>query len=186
MKITIFTLCIAILALSLSISQGKPTDEKPATKNRLLDFDEIPPVVKSSKLSLSLSSAKENYKGGEDIIMDISMKNNGDDPVRLYMQDVEMFYNIEVIGPDGKEAPLLNSRFRRRYGSGEAFGLRHNDSQLATVWLNRIFDMSAEGPYTLRVSKTLALDDNRKTLVTLSSKPLTVNVTSTLPVAQWR
>ena len=128
-----------------------------------------------------LISTKPTHLGGEPIALDITLKNVGTKGFRFFPEDAQVFYQIEVLGPGGKQVSRLSSYYYL-HDNGELWGVGPNGSKTVTSWLSNIFDMTEQGHYKVTVSKKFRLG---KDILTVRSEPLLLEVTSQVPTSEW-
>lgn len=191
MKRTLTTCLLLALLCPLAFSQDKASKERDAAKDlaerkaALQSTDADLPIVEEAKMSINITSKKNQFYGGEPITVDTTLTNNGNGNPVLMQYPVEMLYDIQVIDSLGLPVESLPSRSMRRYGgSTKTITLRHNESLSGWLTLSNLFDMSLNGTYKVKVSKRFRLQKTKEP-VTISSNTLTIEVTSDSPTSGW-
>jgi hypothetical protein len=123
---------------------------------------------------LSINTRKNRYMLGEPIDLTVRFRNVNREDVVVHTEGFTLGYALEVIRPDGTQAPLteLGKRMlagaRRRPRTGSATMTRHTrvDFEMGTTG---IFDMTQIGEYRLRVSRKVPSIADPKKEVTIYS-----------------
>lgn len=184
-------ICLLIIVLGhASLSQEDATKKNDlAAREAALkrSMDAALPIVEDANLSIDITEKKDTFAGGESVQIDVTLKNNGASKTRLVMVPLEVFYDVEVVGPFGAVPKLSSSSslLRRFAGSDEGFNLSRTRSKSGSIILSNLFDMAVAGTYKIKVSKRFRLKDAKGQPVTIASNTLEVKVTSDAPISQW-
>jgi hypothetical protein len=181
----IIVTAVGSLAL-LSITFLKTGSAQPEIRNSfgILRPEEINlPTIQNAQMSIEVSAKKKEFVKGELVQVDITILNEGANRTKVFLYDVEEFFDIDVIGPDGlaaDKAPPL-----RYAGSVALIDLNRNPRLTGSVTLNRLFDMSRPGDYKITASKKFRLADANKPSVKIKSSSFSVQVTLEPSRSQW-
>jgi hypothetical protein len=129
------------------------------------------------KFNLSIS-ADSKVPVDRRIDLKLTFTNDSDEEVVMTLAEPSAIYEITVIGPDGKEQPQtqFGSRAATLFGITPVvlFPLRTGKHSEDQFHLNRRYDMSLEGDYTVKVRRTIRAGDER---VVVESNTITIRVT---------
>ncbi|PQV63393.1 hypothetical protein B1R32_11248 [Abditibacterium utsteinense] len=184
----LLSILLALIFCSASYSQQQPEESK-----KLLSSAGGPRIDNQSGAGLALTTDKVQYRSMEPVKVTIALKNTGERTFKILPVDVEWFYTIDVVGPDGKKLPFKKPRrsiYKALTGSNrngqmvDEEEVHPRQTKSAVVWLSNLFDMSAPGSYKVTASTIFLLGTGGDT-VNIEAKPITVEVTSTAPVSQW-
>lgn len=150
----------------------------------VLRADEVDlPILQNSQMSIDVTSKKKEFVKGEPVQVDITLKNEGANKTKVTIDDVEQFFDIDVIGPDSLPAEKFPPI---RYGGSRAMReLNRNPALTGTVTLSQLFIMSRPGEYKVTVSKKFRFENANKPALTVKSELLTLHVTPEPRRSQW-
>jgi hypothetical protein len=108
--------------------------------------------------AISISTPQAPYAAGDVISLVIHFKNVGDKEIMTSLTVVLEMYDVTVLLPDGKNAPLTlygkcHSSSNVRSGSAHGLPLKPGQIHSSQVVLSRIFDMTLPGKYTIFVER---------------------------------
>jgi hypothetical protein len=130
---------------------------------------------------LSIGTDKTEYAAGETIRLFVRLQNVGREAVGVLRGMSPLrYHSFEILAPNKSRAPLTlygvqettNPSIRHRVGKTLMSGEVDED----VIHLNRCFDMTLAGEYSVKAStKVIARKDSQK-LVTVTSLPITITV----------
>ncbi len=184
MKKLLLATTIALSFAPACFAQEKSGDERKLFVRRTSELSMI--QLEEDSVRITTAMQKKQYGGGEDAILQITIKNMGTKPFgNPYISlndEVYEFYDIDVVDQTGRKIPQLKIPPRSITGGQTGWGLAPGQTQKASVWLNNLFDFSYGGLYKVTVSKTFRKDGK---LITISSEPIEFERTSGKPIATW-
>lgn len=129
--------------------------------------------------AISIIAKNEVVSPGEPIILTISLKNVGTADIRVLETAPLAAYDIEVLGPNGEKVPLTLygkiSLESNREGSRSVSILKPGAESSVEIHLNRMFDFTIPGKYTVSVQRAIwKADTSPQKLKAISNK---VNLT---------
>lgn len=165
---------LSLCSVSLSQEQTKPNKVVPPVGA---------PAPQGLTAQLALDTKKAQYSGNEDVFLNITLENTGATVLKFSMEDVEVFYHIEVTDSAGSKIPLLPAYNKTRIGGGETWGVAPGKKSQGYVHLNRIFDLSRVDKYAVTVSRKI---DQGQSTFTVTSQPLSFEITSEPTLSGWQ
>jgi RNA polymerase sigma factor (sigma-70 family) len=123
--------------------------------------------------------SKEKIFAGEPVHVRFATKNDGPKPVSILVEAPSYFaiFTINVLGPDGKPAPLTSVGHNQKEALGGSFGggtLLPGKVDTSGMLLSRCFDMTRPGEYKVSVTRSITAADNTK--FSVPSNVLTIKV----------
>jgi hypothetical protein len=107
--------------------------------------------------AISIMTKKATFASGELVVLTISLRNVGSQDTKIITQAPLGSYDIEVLGRNGEKVPLtLRGKVESEtvgYGSSSVTLLKKGQECTVEVPLNRLFDMSLPGKYTVSVTR---------------------------------
>jgi hypothetical protein len=162
--------CVVFVVCVLALSAG--TKEEDSTQ--------WGPETDGGQVSLKATQSK--FRFDQPIALQIVVKNVGDKRLYLVRTGLLFMYRFDVRGPDGKPCPL--TREGSQEAMGGANGLRDSialDPGKSNVFkvemLNRIYDMSLMGKYTVKAYRTVILPGKDERSVEMPSNKIEITVT---------
>jgi hypothetical protein len=160
-KVYLATLAVAMLAANGSAWNDSVLKQSTGLKIKALSEAEVAarkwgPTTEG--FQLSVASDKETYDLGRPIMLSVLLRNVSNQPLRFGQTDVETDYNIEIVGADGKMAPLtaygkeLHS-LDRPILHAFAVSLKTGESIEHTLPLDKLYDVSRVGVYNVTVTR---------------------------------
>jgi hypothetical protein len=160
-------LCIFCLSLASFAGSAKPGDDTVTWGS----------TVEGCRIGVNAN--KTTYDAAEPIRLVIVLQNQS--RPELSESEGSFPYNISIIAPNSnKPAPLtswgqwLMNPFK--IGSSSQQTLTPGDSLTDKLILNRAYDMTMDGTYTIRVSRAIRSETDPKASVWVSSNPITIEV----------
>ncbi len=186
-KILISTFCVLCFSsVGFSQESAKKEDLSPFQKYLERNME----VLEEDSARISLSTPKKKYQGGEDIPLDITLKNVGTksfgSPNVFFYLPPDYFFDIEVTDGNGKKVQFLPTHKRSLDLSGpNGWRLLPGEKRRGTVWLNNLFNFEYDlgGSYKVIASKKFRKGND---IVTISSEPLIFEIVSKRHIAVWR
>lgn len=147
------------------------------------------PVAAEKPARITLEMEKVQFTGDEDVVLNITLENTGTTPLELRRGKIEMFYEFETTGTDGKKVSFLPS-FIPVGSLGKVSKMTPGEKMEGWVYLNRIVDLSWSGKYTVKLSKKIHSSGEPNTGkdgadVTMTSEPLNFEVTRPAILGGW-
>jgi len=126
-------------------------------------------------LRLGVALDKPIYRQGENPLLRVTLLNSGDEAFPLTIAHGGMESSINVRGPDGKSVPL--TRFGEREAASTPYSyrisqLKPGQPMESFLVLNRLYDMSLEGTYTIVLSRVIAKEGDRPIVLTSGTATL--------------
>jgi hypothetical protein len=176
----------SLLLCSIGYSQ-----EQPNLTAKISPTISGPRIKSKNGANVSLSTEMKQFSGEQTIKLTLSLKNTGDKEFEILLMDVDRFYQIEVIGPDGK--PLTLKKPKRSIYKALADknnqmvdeeSVRPGKTIKAMVWLSNLYDMTAVGTYKIN-AKTVFLLGNAAETVEIKAEQISIEVITAPPLSQW-
>lgn len=124
-------------------------------------------------------SAEAVYKEDQTIDLKIIMQNKTDRVYRLSYLGPARDFEITVVGPDQKQQPLTEfGRLNTNAPliSSSMIVLQPQKSSADLLHLNRVFDMTLAGDYTVQVSRVISFDPKTEEKETALSNKLKIHI----------
>jgi hypothetical protein len=139
------------------------------------------PAAAGKPARITLGMEKVQFTGDEDVVLNITLENTGTTPLELRRGEIEMFYEFEVTGTDGKKVSFLPS-FIPIGSLGKVSKMTPGEKMEGWVYLNRIVDFSWNGKYMVKVLKKMrpsgeSSPDKEDAAITVTSEPLNFEIT---------
>jgi hypothetical protein len=137
-------------------------------------------------LSLGLECISEPFVLEGDIKIRMMLRNSGSKTVLGVTNGLYEDFLFELKSPNGEDlkfnkATQLAIRADRLVGSTREFILKRKESDITTVDLGKLFDISKEGVYSLKVTRKLQLGDGGKDgVINIESKVIKVVIGKTI------
>src|ERR1035437_309644 len=144
-------LAVSVLALSAETKGEEPSQWGPQTDGGCV----------------SLKATQSKFRFDQPVALQIVVKNMGDKRLYLLRTGLLFMYRFDVRGPDGKPCPLTREGSREAVGGAnglrDSIGLDPGKSNVSKVeMLNRIYDMSLMGKYTVTAYRTVILPEKEE------------------------
>ena len=178
-SLTCFLQLVGLISIpGLALAQTKPGPEMKEESKR-----EWGEAVEGQ--AISISSEKATYAPGERIVATLSIKNAGRQDVDVTTAAFLMLYDITVLLPDGKEAPLTLFGKRvtessRSGGSVSSQVLKPGEQISLEFDLSTLFDFSLDGKYTVWARRIVGKSAASKKPLMPSSNKVAITVDASL------
>jgi RNA polymerase sigma factor (sigma-70 family) len=154
------------------------SDDPPKQKESTKVTTEWGPEKNGVRCGIALPS-KEKIFAGEPVTVLVLTKNVGAKPVSIAVDGWSFLsiFTINVVGPDGKAAPLTSYGRRQMENKDGGIGggtLLPGKEDKSGLLLSRFFDMTQKGEYKVTFSRSVTGAD--KTEFTVTSNVLTITV----------
>jgi hypothetical protein len=124
--------------------------------------------------AITISTPEPTIKAGSALLLEMFLTNGLDHPAVI--DNALTKYDVEVLDSHGKLAPLTTNgqdlRKKIGWGGGPRFTVQPGDDLRGGVYVDKLYDISRPGQYTIQVART---DEDSKVVV--KSNTITVNVT---------
>ncbi len=130
-----------------------------------------------------LLDTKPSHSKGEEVVLEITLENTGTRSLRFHNRNIASFYDIEVTAGGNEIEPLPDFKGRPSETpfSGD-FILSPQDKKKGYFYLNRAFDLSKEGLYTVTISRKVLQPEG---IFTITSQPLDFKVAGAPIFGDW-
>ena len=134
--------------------------------------------------AISIATEKVTYAPEEAIVLNVVLKNVGQDDVLVVAMIPLGMYRLTVLLPGGKEAPLmLRGKIvyaNRGDGSRSRLMLKPGEQRRVKFALSRLFDFSLAGEYTVFVQRNVLKGGKDLSMSKATSNTLKVMVNDSL------
>ena len=110
-------------------------------------------------LALSIATEKRTYAPGEQIVLNVLLRNFGETPVLLIEQNPLWSYRPTVLFPDGKKAPItIHGKTVSEDDVGSGISecghlLEPGEMRCVEFVMNKLYDFTRSGKYTVSVRR---------------------------------
>jgi hypothetical protein len=135
---------------------------------------------KTDGLAISVYVARPSYRAGEQIDLHLDLKNAGSSPAILVRQSAWADYSLVMRTQNGVElppTPYVQDRIEAAMEGRQATSeLQPGQMTEDTLELDRAYDLSVPGRYTIRVTRKVFRPGNYGEMVTLTSNELIIEL----------
>ena len=135
----------------------------------------------SQGFELSIVSDKEIYHAGDHVILSLLLHNASKTPAAFIHRDKERDFPLDIVSSDGKIVPLT------KYGkhlqetanfviSSSKVELSPRDAIEYSLQLDKIYDVSREGTYTVTAKRMVSKEDDRRRAAEIKSNTVHITV----------
>jgi hypothetical protein len=139
-----------------------------------------PPASQSTtNMTLRLYAVNERYDAAEAVDLILILRNSSDRPRVLWEEMADMDFLLTVKDQDGESVPSTRygewvSKLRRStVHNARNVGISSHEERLYSIRLNRLFDLTTIGRYTISARRKVRVGDGEQTL---TSNELTVAI----------
>ncbi|RYG66287.1 hypothetical protein EON80_15715 [bacterium] len=166
------------ITMGAGVAMQAQESKEEIPENREIQFG--PP---NSGYALGIRTSKDVYTWGERILLQVDLKNVSEQEVMVNFTNRMSKFRMEVVMPDGKIAPTtLYGEWLKRPAPWRRTVVQYVQPGKAVnvdFDLNRIFDMSRAGKYTVRVSSPIVYNADVTKVVAVKSVDLQLEVKTT-------
>ncbi len=134
-------------------------------------------------LAISIVTPRAVYGPHERIVLTISLKNVSNDDKRIGQTSPLTLYDVEVLAPGKNKTPFTSYGKNRLENSREAgvrgSVLRPGEVTSVDIDLNRLFDLTLPGPYTVSVQRVVGKTGASDRVLRAISNTITVTIDET-------
>jgi hypothetical protein len=174
--------CIVQLASVLMLPALVMAQTKQATVASKADKREWGKAVEGQ--TLSIAADKAAYTAGDRIVVTTTWKNVGRKDVEIWGIGPLATYEVKVLLPSGKEAPLTlygQKHAAARKARADVIGggfLKPGEEDSSSLELSRFFDFSLSGKYKVSEQRFVRRDPTSKETLYAVSNEITITVES--------
>jgi hypothetical protein len=135
---------------------------------------------------IAVVARQTEYRYDQPIALDIILQNTNTEDIQVFRTALLSMYRIEVKLPDGNAAPFTLEGRRCGVDRADAVGgypdviEAGKSAKDAVTMLNRFFDMTKVGDYTVTVHHIMVYPHGSDKAVEVSSQPIVVKVVAAL------